>query len=376
MKTPGFRLLIACCRWPDDERRAEAVREAATGFTDWTTLVALADRHRVEPLVAHGLAAAGIAVPLGIAAAAERTRADTLRDLAEMLRIADALAGAEIEHRFLKGIPLGVVSYGSVTLKRSWDIDLLVLPKDAVAAAACLARLDYAPMIPPRPFTNEEFARWSVVSKEAEFRSPRGTTVELHWRLSDHPALLPKIDASTPGRAVAVFGERSISTLADSPTLAYLAVHGTAHGWFRLKWIADFNAFLGSLPIDIRTPALSDAASHGVGHALATAIDLSDQLFRDKRSDPDPAIRRLTRHSMSALGADGERAASKAASRARWAIGPGLGYRISELRIRLRGTLDRFEHPLSGRWAALYPILRIPFWLHRRSFGRIKGRQG
>lgn len=364
--TPAFRLLAACCRWPDDERRAEAVRAAAAGFTEWDALATLADRHRVEPMVVHGLNAAGIQVPPPIAAAAEVARADTLRDLGETLRIAAALDAAGITHRFLKGIPLGVAAYGTPTLKRSWDIDLLVLPGQAVAAADCLGALGYQPTMPPRPFDRTEYERWSVVSKEAEFRSARGTIVELHWRVSDHPQLLPDIDAATTARAIPLFGERIVMALADGPTLAYLAVHGGAHAWFRLKWIADFNALLVSLEPDARAVALADAAARGVGNALTSAIDLSGRLFRNEPPRADLPARQLSGLSRAALLADTDRDSASLASRARWRLGSGAGFRWTELRIRLRGTLDRIEHPLPSRLTGLFPWLRVPFWLHRR----------
>jgi len=173
--TPAFRLVAACCRWPAIEDRAQAIRDAAAAVTDWDEIVRVADRHRVEPLVTNGLAAADLPIPPVLAAAVEHHRALSLRDIGETLRIAAALDRAGIEHLFLKGAPLGVVTYGSPLLKRSWDIDLLVLPGQAVATAALLAEMGYAPVMPPRPLDREEFARWSVVSKEAELRGPNGT---------------------------------------------------------------------------------------------------------------------------------------------------------------------------------------------------------
>ena len=368
--TPAFRLLAACCRWPDDERRVEAVQAAADSFTDWDGFTALADRHRVEPLAAHGLRAAGIEVLPALAAAAEVARAATLRDLGETLRIAAAFDAAGITHRFLKGIPLGMAAYGTPTLKRSWDIDLLVMPRDTVAAADCLAGLDYTPVMPPRPFDQVEYVRWSAVSKEAEFRSARGTMVELHWRVSDHPALLSRVDAATPARAIPILGERSVATLADGPTLAYLAVHGAAHAWFRLKWIADFNALLESLAPDARAAALADAATRGVGHTLAAAIDLSGQLFRNEPPATDRSTRLLGRLSLAALLAESDHDSAALASRARWRLGGGASFWLAELHVRLRGTLDRVEHPLPPRLDFLYPLLRVPFWIRRRVEGR------
>lgn len=368
--TPAFRLLAACCRWPNDDARATAIWAAASGFDDWDELARLTDRHRVEPLVVHGLAAAGLAVPPALAAAADRHRSAGVRDLAETLRIAAALDAAGIKHRFLKGAPLGVAAYGTPFLKRSWDVDLLVLPADAVAAAALLAERGYAPDMPPRPLDREEYARWSKVSKEAELRSPRGTVIELHWRVSDHPALLPSIDAATPARCIPLLGDHRVATLADDANLAYLAVHGTAHAWSRIKWIADFNALLQSIDPGDRPTMLHRARQFGTGHAIEAALSLLGCLFRssDDSAYPAPASP-LTRFALDALASDDQSEIERSGKRARWRLGSGPLFIVREATIRLRGTRDRELHPLSSGWQWLYPVLRITFWIARRFQG-------
>ena len=371
--TPAFRLLCACCRWPDDAARHEAIRVAAAAVEDWDEIPRLADRHRVEPLVAHGLATAGLPVPAALEAAAKHHRALSLRDIGETLRIAAALDQAEIVHRFLKGAPLGMRAYGNPLLKRSWDIDLLVLPADGVRTAALLHTLDYAEHMPPRTLDDVEYRRWSVVSKEAEFTSPRGSTLELHWRVSDHPLLLPGIDASSPARREMLLGDRSVTTLDDAANLAYLAVHGTIHAWSRLKWIADFNAFNHSLAPGSRERSAQDARSFGVGRALDCALLLASRLFNE---NPIPgalsnrAAAKLAVTSIRAMACADPRRIDRLASRARWSIMHGAAARLIELRTRLRGSRDRLEFPLPPRWQFAYPLLRLPFFAFRLIMGR------
>ena len=371
--TPAFRLLCACCRWPDDDARRDAIRVAAAAVEDWDEIPRLADRHRVEPLVAHGLAAAGLPVPPALDAAVDHHRALSLRDIGETLRIAAALDEAGIAHRFLKGAPLGMRAYGNPLLKRSWDIDLLVPPADAVRAATLLRTLDYAEHMPPRPLDEVEYQRWSVVSKEAEFTSPRGSTLELHWRVSDHPMLLPELDASSPARREMLFADRSVATLDDAATLAYLAVHGTIHAWSRLKWIADFNAFNRLRSTESRERLAQDARSHGVGDALDCALLLASRLF-DENPITDAAANRaaanLVETSLRAMASDDPRRIDRLASRARWSVVPGAAARMIELRIRLRGSRDRLEFPLPPRWQFAYPLLRLPLFAYRLLVGR------
>ncbi|MEO7787156.1 MAG: nucleotidyltransferase family protein [Sphingomicrobium sp.] len=366
---PAFVLIVACCRRPVGPSTIAAIRSAAARVDDWNELVRLADRHRVEPLVATGLTQAGVEVPPALGAAADRYRAESLRDVAETLRIAAALDDAGIAHRFLKGAALGVVALGSPIAKRSWDIDLLVLPGDAVTAAACLGALDYRPSVPPRPFNDEEFARWRIVSKEAEFRSPSGSTVELHWRLSDHPHLLPGITADGPKRMVPLLGSHVVATLADDINLAYLAVHGTTHAWFRLKWLADFNGLLHSIEPERRVEILAQARALGVGRSLDAALGLARKLFGDgDGGDPPvgPTARLVTISIGALLDPDPGRAARRG-SAARWLYGEGLRFQRTEIAIRLRGTLDRLDFPLPARLGFLYPLLRLPLLLLRRA---------
>jgi hypothetical protein len=371
--TPAFRLLCACCRWPDDDTRRNAIRAAAAAVEDWGEIPPLADRHRVEPLVAHGLAAAGLPVPAPLEAAVFHHRAVSLRDIGETLRIAAALDDAGIVHCFLKGAPLGVRAYGNPLLKRSWDIDLLVLPADVVRAAAVLATLGSTPRLPPRPLDDEEFARWSVVSKEAEFSLPRGGTLELHWRVSDHSMLLPAVDASLAGHRETLFGDHSVATLNDAANLAYLAVHGTIHAWSRLKWIADFNAFNRWRSTVSRESLQQDARRLGVGDALDCALLLASRLFNGNPNTgvlPTRSAVKLIDTSIRALTCADPRRIDRLASRARWSVIPGAAARLIELRTRLRGSHDRLEFPLPSRWQFAYPLLRLPFFAFRVIMGR------
>ena len=216
--TPELALILACCRWPDGAARRHAIAVAAEQVGDWAAVAALARAHRVEGLVDNGLRSGAIDTPerfrAQLAAAAAEIRAFNFGAIAQTLRIDRALGNAGILAMFLKGLPVGVAAYGTPLLKRSWDIDLFVRPADATAAGTILEGLGYAPRRPPRPLDGAEFARWSVVSKEAEFRAATGITVELHWRLADHPMLIPTIDATAPSCAVTLLGEHRVATLA------------------------------------------------------------------------------------------------------------------------------------------------------------------
>jgi hypothetical protein len=376
--TPELRLITACCRWPADSARERAIGTEVELRLDWGRVEQLARFHRVEGLVTHGLQNFVHIIPRASMERLERTagtiKANATRDLGETLRLERTLTNAGIEHRFLKGLALGITVYGTPTLKHSWDIDVLVDPSDAVDAARCLESLEYEPRVPARSLDAEEFARWSRVSKEAEFQSRRGTSIELHWQVTDNKHLLPDVTANGPGRVVQVLGEHEVLTLDDAQNLAYLAVHGFSHAWFRLKWIADFNAFANSFD-EHQLGALCAAATEmGVGDSLETAFELTGALFAG-RTPFDPArSRENAAMCMRALNSGDEAEAQRIAARLRWRTDPSWKYRLTELGIRATGTLDRLDYPLPSRFHFLYPWLRLPFWLHRTALKRKRAR--
>lgn len=360
-------LVVASCRWPDDLDRHKRVAAALGKVGDWNKVAAIASAHRVEGLVAQALASATNALPDGIAeywtATGARIRRGALEQTGEILRIAAAMESGGIAYRFLKSIALGAAVYGTPTLKQSWDIDVLVFPEDAVRAAAALAELGYAPVKPPRPLTNAEFRRWSVVAKDAELRSPSGQVVELHWRLSDLPHLVTDIDVRTEARRVDLIGGRSVAIFADAPNLAYLAVHGAAAGWSRMKWLADFGALLNARYPAAREDLIRAARRYRTGRALDQALLLQSRLFGTDLSSQarsDATVERMVEAALVAIQRRAPEAeiaddpiALDAVRRSRSLLMPGLRYRAALALTRMRGIDDRAAVPLPAglHWA-------------------------
>jgi hypothetical protein len=339
--------------------------------TDWRAVLALADKHRVEGLVANAMISVA-ELPAFVAAEARRTadevKGRALGDVAETLRVSDALQSRGIGHAILKGAPLGVRAFGSPLLKQSWDIDVFVDTHSAVAGAAALADVGYTAHVPARPFTPAEFRRWSTVSKEAEFRSASGRTVELHWSLSDHPMLLRGLNAGAVTEEVELFAGQCVPTLGDAANIAYLAVHGAFHGWSRLKWLADFAAFVGSHPGERQEQLIAEARDWNVGLALDQALALANEvLSAGLRSAPRANAQILIRLAKTTIERRGEaqefdrdRRASDAISQIKRRLHPGTRYRLMLLYRRLRGTEDRRQFPLPNGLTWAYWLLR-PF---------------
>lgn len=367
-----FDLVCACCRWPDDEERRRRIAEAAEGGIDWARVEALAEAHRVEGLVANGVASLrAVAVEEVLERferIAQRVKVRALQDVAETLRVSASLERASIRHCVLKGAPVGVRAYGTPLLKRSWDIDILVARDDAVKASALVVELGYRPPHAARPFTQAEFERWSSVSKEAEFHSA-DRAVEIHWGLADHPMLLAGLGIEQASERTQLLGDRSVPTFPDAETLAYLAVHGAAHGWSRLKWLADFAAFLGARAHGQRQPLIEEARRWPVGLALDQALLLSRDLFGTELGSARESAETLRlvglansviRRRGDVRDFDSDPLACRAISQSRWRLMPGLRYRAGCAAIAMRGSEDRRQFPLAASFGWLYWLMR-PF---------------
>lgn len=376
-----FRLLAACCRWPPSAQRDAAVARAADGV-DWTVFAALIKRHRVEGLAHAALAVAAVRPPAPIAQALAARAGDIARQgliqAAQSARLQALFDTAGIANLVLKGAALDQLAYGRLGLKSAWDIDLLVPPAMAARARALLETAGYEMTIPAAS-TAQAFAQWTALSKESVFVG-RGTgvVVELHWRLVDGD-LLPGLSADSPGQSVALSAETVLRTLAPDALVAYLMVHGAAHGWSRLKWLADLNALLpGDDPAALEDVYRRSVAL-GAGVCPAVAIRLCRRLFGLavaaplwREIDADLKARALERVALNAMaGGAGRETADRpfvedAILASRLLFADGRDWRRGEWRRQWVSVHDRTHIRLPAPFGFLYGVVRVPLWLWRR----------
>ncbi|MEA3015607.1 MAG: hypothetical protein QOI38_329 [Sphingomonadales bacterium] len=282
MELPAeFALLVACCRRPPSTEAEEAVRRAAAAV-DWPLLLATAARHRVEGLVHDGLRRAGAPVPAEaaekLAAEASGIARENLLYAAEALRLSERFERAGIAHLFVKGVTLNILAYGTLALKRSRDIDLLVAPEDYAAACGTLAEAGYRCIHPPGADL-EGVLRYAAAAKDSAWRSEAGIKVELHQRLTENPMLLPGVDARSPAQRVEIAPGVSLPTLRREQLFAYLCAHGAFTAWSRLKWLADLAALVAGEEEAGIERLYRHAAALAPGRAAAQALLLAHRLF-------------------------------------------------------------------------------------------------
>ncbi|MBI1203316.1 MAG: hypothetical protein GC182_12460 [Rhodopseudomonas sp.] len=386
--SPEFVLTVACCRWPPSETRDHAVREAAAGPIDWDRLLRVVRRHRVDGLVHAALTAAGIEPPPAAATVlARRAHAIARHDLtlaAETARLQGLFDAAGIAVLVLKGIPLALLAYRSLGLKHSKDIDLLVPPERAMQAWELLEAQGYGLRQPRGSLSARQRRLVLRYAREIALADQnRGSEVELRWRAATSPPLLTGVDAYREYQTVTLSNGAGIRTLNDDDLFAYLCLHGADHGWSRLKWLADLNAFLaGKDDAEVRR-LVRHAEAIGASVCAALALTLRHRLFGIAPPADGGAVPRAGARLrvLTALATDimvgpaaeieleDRRFGTTRVAMIRFLLGGGWANVMAlgrDLSIRLDDVL---RLPLPDALHFLYPALRLPLWLWRRFIG-------
>jgi hypothetical protein len=383
LASPEFLLVAACCRWPPSQSRNSAVLAAAAPVADWDAVVAAAQRQRVAGLVHDALLAAGVQLSAAPAAEfARRAQAIFRKNLllaAETSRLQTLLEAAAIPSVALKGVALAQLAYGSLKVKHTHDIDLLIPPDRALAAMALLESDGYALSFPASHLG--EAQRRAVVrySREVAFVHPvHGAFTELQWRVADNRALLKEVHAASPTQDVVVADGLSVRTLARDDLFAYLCVHGAHHAWSRLKWLADLNAFIAATDADV-VHLHRHAQAKGAGLCSGQALLLCQRLFAlplpENLASELQGTTRVRKLYAIAAGTIANRALGRgggapAAWRDFWTqflLGRGWAFFAAQCRTASVGIIDVISLPLPPYLHFLYPLLRLPLWLWRRA---------
>jgi Uncharacterised nucleotidyltransferase len=278
-------LLAACVRRPlDGEARARLDR-CASGTLDWNLFLRWCQRHRVVSLASDALRQARSAgVPSSVidrlwTASQQQVRA-SLSQIAETIDLIRTLRDAGIGVLCLKGPVLAQLAFGSSALRDSRDVDLLVAPADFAAACHLLEAEGYRRIKPDPALPNFLLATYQNFSHEHVYRSPKGAVIEIKQRLHPTLSLLPLDveDLLRQPRIVDVAGQQ-ISTLPDLELFLYLCTHGSRHGWFRLKWIADIAALVRRFPPQFLIDVSECAVKLGIARPFREATLLSHALL-------------------------------------------------------------------------------------------------
>jgi hypothetical protein len=308
-----------------------------------------------------------------------------LKHGAESMRIQRMFDDAGVPLLFVKGTTLAQLAYGTLALKHSWDIDLLVAPDSVPRALGLLAQAGYQPFPALPPATSERYARWMRFGREyILFHRSNAVHVEIHWRLVENSYFLPGVAADSPTQIVRLSNGGQLRTLVDDELFAYLCVHGACHAWSRLKWLADVAALLAHDDASATARRLEAAKSLNAEDCLAQAYLLCDRLFETPCvADLAQDLRRNRRYrwlekialsAMTTGGAEielGDAPFDRLPSMlSHFLLGRGWRFAMRELWIKLNGPFDVGAVALPDWLGVLYPLFRVVAFVKRR--GRLR----
>lgn len=283
-----FRLLLLCARTRIDPRQREQIRTLARKPLDWAFILDKAHPHALIPLLYRNLSEfCTDRVPPAILqqlesdylVIAERNRANT----AELIKVLRILETAGISAVPYKGPALAALAHGDITLRKFWDLDIVVRSRDIIPAKSLLISHGYQ----WRPFkgqmTGRNEARNIRIWHEYNFVHPdTHVMIDLHWRIS--PKHFPfNIDLDKlwvrlePARLL----DEDIRTFPVEVLLLFLCVHGNKDSWWkRIGWICDIAELLTSNP-DLDWPYTFELAKrNGAQRMLLVGLGLAHELLQ------------------------------------------------------------------------------------------------
>ena len=377
-----FCLLMLCLRWPWSAGTLDAIHAAAEQVTDWPRLLRIAARHRVTGLLYRACLRAEVALPVEVKRELEQTTSaqtrQTMTFAFESARLQRLFHDAGIDLIFLKGVALTLLAYGDLSLRHAKDIDLLISLEDAEAASVLLGAAGYEPRFRPEAMSPSQYALWLRHSKGMEWwNGATGVEIEVHWRLTDMPSLLPDALASDQRQRVAIGGGMALTTLDRDHLFAFLCVHGASHGWSRLKWLADIYALLPQDRPEERLRlyhrAVELGAARPAGQALMLCRELlgmpiEARLLQD--FEGDWALPLLTKAALITIRRGGSEReiydqpfGTTFIYLARFLLGDGWGFLFSEARQRAYPPDRIASSHLHRRLIFLFPVLRLWDWM-------------
>jgi hypothetical protein len=249
---PEMSLLLHCAAGDDGADDAETLKRLARNVSDWSTLIELASRHALVPLVAQELAlAASEVVPASVLTELRaRSQQGVMRSLqlsGELVDAVHAMTAFGADPMPFKGPTLAVLAYGSLSLRQYEDLDILVRKQEVERARNALFSLGYAPVSAYNDSQRASIRRSG--HHEQLVNLATGVTIELHWSLNNRSLSHDALEHHWwENRQAVSIGGVEMRTLGVEQMLLYLCMHGGKHSWARLSWVCDFQHALRAYP--------------------------------------------------------------------------------------------------------------------------------
>ena len=272
---------IVARREIDDERRAE-LRRLVQQEINWDYLFAIAQFHRLLPLLHKHLAVTSAElVPTDVLSNLKRESVansqSVLYLISKQLSLFKHFQQNSIPLAFFKGPLLAQLAYGEISLRRAGDIDVLIHRHDFDRARQALESLGYemSPRLTPAQLTSHLKHHCEIQFMSDEWF----TVVDLHWDLAPRSFVFNLKAAEVMSRLQSVsLGGTHVTTFGAEDFVLYQAMHGAKHLWRRLEWISSFAETLRALPSLDWNVLLDRAAKAHATRMLALGLRLVEQI--------------------------------------------------------------------------------------------------
>jgi len=359
-------LRAACC-----EDRAEAKQIVGAFLSspiEWKTILDLAERHGVLPLLTQALSDCPQHVPPDVISSLRRGYQTNVHKALflsrELIHILDKLSDAGIEVMPYKGLALAEIVYGDIALRQAGDLDLLIRARDFAGVRDAVRELGYVPHLNLSAAEEEAYLNSGY---ECAFDGPAGRNlVEVQWAIQPrfyavdvdmHGIFQRGVEVSVAGCAM------------KSPSMEdlflILSLHAAKHLWGRMIWICDI-ARLSQSPTLNWSFIGQQAKELGIVRILRVSLILASQLARapipseaHKNLPVDRAAPKIAEHIEGCLVSD-TTINPESLEYYRWMM------RLRERRIdRMRIVRRLVLTPGPGEWSTvrlpkpLFPIYRL-----------------
>jgi len=229
----------------------------------WTTVLDLADRHGLTPLLYRHLElATPDSVPPNVLAhlahSAKHIAKHNFLLAAELLKLTTVFAAQEIPFQTYKGPTLAMQALNSLSDRVFVDLDLVLDERDVAKAQGALLDAGYTPE--PRrslPFT-EKFMfspMFRRLAHEQSFSRRLARTdqelsfvIDLHWRATENSLKNIESAVLVQNKEMIDVCRHEVPGFKKELLLLLLLEHGTKHRWSELKWLVDIAQILSRTP--------------------------------------------------------------------------------------------------------------------------------
>jgi hypothetical protein len=290
---PEAELLLACASTQIDAARTERIRALLHKHLDWLSLMHLALRHGLLPLLYRNLCTTDPELVPHPVLCQLRTLflANAQRNLLltiELLKLLELFGAHGIPVIPFKGPTLAASAYGDLSLRQFADLDILIRQRDIPTALTLLTSQGYQLRAPQaRAHDMVDLPKYHIlVSKDERVR------MDLQWCIAgpsfsfpvDVEQLLDHLDPLSLAGTI-------VFHLSLREQLLILCVHGSKHHWERLKWICDVAEVIRAHQGEDCEQFFEYAGKVGARRMLSLGLFLANDLLG--AALPDSVLRRI-----------------------------------------------------------------------------------